>query len=683
MTLSPLFDNPPAWTNDDNDVLRVQFERVAKMLVAWSQRMANPLFGESNDIEMEGSDTGDLYAGDAGRISSDSRLGKLIDRFHLSALDRDVLLLSLLPEYDILYGEIYARAQPGSPGIRPCVATLMGVLCPDWATRAQLHSCFLVDSRLMRSGLLALQQKEHATLSEAIVLADNALYLWLLGHDPLPPELALYCRWFEAPVLPDLSPDLTEKLLQCCLESEAAPVVTVLRGHNTQEQLSAIARAVSMRSKRVLRVDLTHLAEGMRTDMVQKILRLALRETRLNNGCLAVESADRLVTLYPLVWEWLGHTLSEHHLPLMLLMPPSGTLPRLADVSQIEVAMPLESSTATLQLWLRQLSDVETAPDLDIAPLLLRFNPDRASIPRLIKEAQLYRRLQEESDADSRLNSDDLRRAFQLHTQQSYGKLAQRYTPVRTFDDLVIDDEARQHVEELLTAVRQREAVLDNGFSRKLAYGTGISALFYGDSGTGKTMVAEVLAGELGVDLIKIDLSAVVNKYIGETEKNLARIFDIAGQDAGVLFFDEADALFGKRSEVKDAKDRNANIEVAYLLQRLENYPGLVILATNHRNHLDAAFSRRLTFMIRFPFPDVNLRERMWRTIWPAAVQLADNIDFHLLAQRAEMTGANIRNAALLASWLAADEGDSHIQLHHIERAIKRELAKIGRVLRF
>ncbi|WP_342323021.1 ATP-binding protein [Kosakonia sp. BYX6] len=682
MTLSPLFENPPAWT-EDNNILRAQFDRLAKVVAAWSQRMASPIYVDSDEITPEERAIDNEEYEDPARITSDCRLGKLLARFQLSGLERDVLLLSLLPEYDIVYGELYSRTQMVSPGIRPCVATLMAILCPDWSSRAQFHACLLADSRLMRSGLLMLQQKEHATLSEAVVLADNALYLWLLGHDALTPELALFARWFKVPRLPDLTSGLTDKLLQCCLESEEAPVVTVLRGPNTQEQLTSIARAMGMRSKQVLSLDLTHLAEGLRVETVQKVLRLAIREVRLNDGCLAISSAERLVATYPLLWDWLAQMLSELNVPVMLLMPSTGTLPRLEGVSQIEVTMPLVASDATLRLWQRQLSDITTAPELDIAPLLLRFNPDRPSIPRLISEAQLYQRLRDEGYAHAPLDSDDLRHAFQLHTQQSYGKLAQRYTPLRSFDDVVIDDEARQHIDEMLAAVRQRETVLEQGFARKLAYGTGISALFYGDSGTGKTMVAEALAGELGVDLIKIDLSAVVNKYIGETEKNLARIFDIAGQDAGVLFFDEADALFGKRSEVKDAKDRNANIEVAYLLQRLENYPGLVILATNHRNHLDSAFSRRLTFMIRFPFPDVILRERMWRAIWPGAISLAENIDFHQLALRAEMTGASIRNAALLASWLAAEEGDSHIQLHHIERAIKRELAKIGRVLRF
>jgi SpoVK/Ycf46/Vps4 family AAA+-type ATPase len=246
---------------------------------------------------------------------------------------------------------------------------------------------------------------------------------------------------------------------------------------------------------------------------------------------------------------------------------------------------------------------------------------------------------------------------------------------------LIISDDLQQQLNEVLAAIRQREQVLGQGFGRKVGYGTGISALFHGDSGTGKTMVAEVLAGALGVDLIKVDLSTVMNKYIGETEKNLSRIFDSAEADAGVLFFDEADALFGKRSETKDAKDRHANIEVSYLLQRLESYPGLVVLATNNRSHLDDAFSRRLTFILRFPFPDQALRERMWRAIWPAETPVAEDVDYCSLAQRANITGANIRNVAMLASWLAAEEQSPAVAMQHIERALQRELGKIGRLV--
>ncbi|WP_275388118.1 ATP-binding protein, partial [Xenorhabdus bovienii] len=228
--------------------------------------------------------------------------------------------------------------------------------------------------------------------------------------------------------------------------------------------------------------------------------------------------------------------------------------------------------------------------------------------------------------------------------------------------------------------INYRDQILDAGFQEKISYGTGISALFYGESGTGKTMAAEVIAGYLGVDLIKVDLSTVVNKYIGETEKNISRIFDLAEADSGVLFFDEADALFGKRSETKDAQDRHANIEVSYLLQRLEDYPGLVILATNNRSHLDSAFNRRFTFITRFTYPDETLRKKMWQKIWPEQLILSHEIDFEHLAKRSDLTGANIRNIALLSSILAADDNTGQVENKHIERAVILELNKTGRL---
>jgi SpoVK/Ycf46/Vps4 family AAA+-type ATPase len=180
--------------------------------------------------------------------------------------------------------------------------------------------------------------------------------------------------------------------------------------------------------------------------------------------------------------------------------------------------------------------------------------------------------------------------------------------------------------------------------------------------------------------LIRVDLASVVSKYIGETEKNLCGLFDLARTDTGVLFFDEADALFGKRTTVKDAKDRHANIEVSYLLQRLEEHPGLILLSTNNRGALDEAFSRRFTFIARFAFPDVELRERLWRSIWPQAVRIGDDVDFANLAQRAQLTGANIRNIALLATWLAEDERAPSVRRKHIDLAFKRELGKVGRL---
>jgi len=218
----------------------------------------------------------------------------------------------------------------------------------------------------------------------------------------------------------------------------------------------------------------------------------------------------------------------------------------------------------------------------------------------------------------------------------------------------------------------------DWGFARSGSRGLGIAALFAGASGTGKTLAAEVLANELSLDLYKIDLSQVVSKYIGETEKNLRRVFDAAEGGGAVLLFDEADALFGKRTEVKDSHDRFANIEVSYLLQRMEAYRGLAILTTNQRQALDEAFLRRLRFVVEFPFPDEAERATIWGRVFPARVP-TENLDERRLAQLA-IPGANIRNVALSAAFLAADE-DTGVRMEHLLRATHSEYAKLERPL--
>jgi SpoVK/Ycf46/Vps4 family AAA+-type ATPase len=207
-----------------------------------------------------------------------------------------------------------------------------------------------------------------------------------------------------------------------------------------------------------------------------------------------------------------------------------------------------------------------------------------------------------------------------------------------------------------------------------------VTALFSGASGTGKTMAAEIIAGDLRLDLYRIDLSGVVSKYIGETEKNLNRIFAEAQSSNAILFFDEADALFGKRSEVKDSHDRYANIEVAYLLQRMEEYDGIVILATNLRKNMDAAFVRRMRFIIDFPFPDATDRERIWRTIFPDTVPLAEDVDFGFLARKLNVTGGNIKNISLRAAYQAAAGGEPAVHQRLLVDAAMRELDKVGKL---
>jgi SpoVK/Ycf46/Vps4 family AAA+-type ATPase len=227
--------------------------------------------------------------------------------------------------------------------------------------------------------------------------------------------------------------------------------------------------------------------------------------------------------------------------------------------------------------------------------------------------------------------------------------------------------------------VRQRARVYDEwGFGDRNARGLGVAVLFSGGSGTGKTLAAEVLAGDLALDLYRIDLSSVVSKYIGETEKNLRRVFDAAEESGAILLFDEADALFGKRSEVKDSHDRYANIEVSYLLQRMEAYRGLAILTTNLRSALDASFQRRLRFIVNFPFPDAVQREAIWLRSVPQATP-TDALDFRKLA-RLNVTGGSIRNISLNAAFLAADEG-APLSMRHLHAAAHAESAKLERPL--
>jgi SpoVK/Ycf46/Vps4 family AAA+-type ATPase len=229
--------------------------------------------------------------------------------------------------------------------------------------------------------------------------------------------------------------------------------------------------------------------------------------------------------------------------------------------------------------------------------------------------------------------------------------------------------------------VKYRERVYGEwGFDQKLSLGKGLSVLFSGPSGTGKTMAAEIIAGALGLELYKIDLSTVVSKYIGETEKNLSRIFVEAETSNAILFFDEADALFGKRSEVKDSHDRYANIEIGYLLQRMEEYEGVVILATNFRKNMDEAFVRRLQFTVEFPFPNEYDRRKIWEGIWPEDTPRDPALDLDFMARRFEITGGNIRNIALAAAFLAADDGNV-VTMNHLLHGTKREFQKMGKVV--
>lgn len=257
-------------------------------------------------------------------------------------------------------------------------------------------------------------------------------------------------------------------------------------------------------------------------------------------------------------------------------------------------------------------------------------------------------------------------------------QLTRRVRPSRTWDDIVVTPERLDQLHELVTRYRHRGTVYDDwGFRADKS--TGIIGLFHGPSGTGKTLAAEIIAGDLGLDLFKLDLAAVVSKYIGETEKNLEEIFDAAAAASGVLLFDEADSLFGKRGEVTDARDRYANMEVSYLLQRVEAYEGIIILTTNFQKNIDSAFLRRIHVSLEFPMPEPDQRLALWRSGFPETAPVGD-IDFDFLAAQFKLAGGSIHNVTVYAGFLAAAGGDPTITMEHVVRALKREYQKLGRL---
>jgi len=315
------------------------------------------------------------------------------------------------------------------------------------------------------------------------------------------------------------------------------------------------------------------------------------------------------------------------------------------------------------------------------AQLAGQFNLNLPSIEILAARGQL------EAKAGAESLPDAVWDACCASERPRLDALAQRIEPKVSWDDLVLPKAEMESLRQIAGQVGHRNQVYqDWGFDQKMSYGFGISALFAGESGTGKTMASEVIANALRLNLYRIDLSQVVNKYIGETEKNLRRLFDAAQDGGAILFFDEADALFGKRSEVKDSHDRYANIEINYLLQRLESYSGLVILATNMKSAMDTAFLRRLRFIVRFPVPGVADRLRLWNKVFRQAERKKGEsapplgeLDYARLA-KLNLTGGHIHNVALNAAFMAADR-NSPITMPLVLQAARAEIQKLGHAI--
>ncbi|WP_118986947.1 ATP-binding protein [Photorhabdus sp. CRCIA-P01] len=603
-------------------------------------------------------------------------LSLLIERFELTEFERDILLLGLLPHFDSRYHALFAFLHGNSKKQWPSFALAIELFSQRQSDWQLLQNSFLPQTPLINHHLLQLNNHEESIWLQTQFLTHSAVWHFLSGQRVILPPL-ITCTYWHSSASQTWYPQTLYYSLEKILLNETDEIrpLVILRGKQDSARELAVNNIMAFHGISTLILDLARLPDEENTDTISGLLIDAIREARLHDACLLIRNFSLLTEGKTIGICELSALLNQPNLRVVCLIEPGDSFVWIQRLPMVQIEMPIATLAEKKAMMKENLPD-NADREINLTQLCRRFSFTPETLPLIIKEAAQYQILRQ---PEGQLEEIDLRKALNLRAQQNFGKLAQRITPKRSFNDLVISEGLTQQLREIIVAINYRDQVLNAGFQEKIGYGTGISALFYGESGTGKTMAAEVIAGHLGVDLIKVDLSTVVNKYIGETEKNISRIFDLAEADSGVLFFDEADALFGKRSETKDAQDRHANIEVSYLLQRLEDYPGLVILATNNRCHLDNAFNRRFTFITHFTYPDEILRKQMWQAIWPEQLHLSDELDYEHLAKQADLTGANIRNIALLSSILSAN--DNRVENKHIERAIILELNKTGRLV--
>ncbi|MCX5357769.1 ATP-binding protein [Streptomyces sp. NBC_00124] len=606
------------------------------------------------------------------------------------------MLVALGPEVDRRYEQLYGYLQDDVSARRPTVNLALDLLTTSPADRLRTLGVFASDAPLLRHRLIALLSDPRALappLIARVLAVDEQIVTTLLGVDCLDHRLARWCEVIR-PALPsgrDVGPGPADGTATGAQASSLAAVVREARGRHPLRLCfhgpagsgrKPTARAIAAQlGLALLVVDAPALAED--ADAVYGCLHLALREAELRDALVYLDGAD---TLLPAPGraapERLAAALDEHRGVVVLGTTEAWAPSTHHPLGVLNIAFTLPAAAERHLMWRQALSaaGVEaSAPDVFV--VADRFRLSLGQIHDAALTASAAARLHGAGrDGELSLSTAELFAAARQERGHDLSALARRVRLVHGWDDLVVPDDVLRQLNELTMRVQYRTRVLDEwGFGRKLSGGKGVAALFAGPPGTGKTMAASVIAAALGLDLFAVDLSRVVSKYVGETEKNLARVFDAATDTDAVLFFDEADALFGKRSEVRDAHDRYANIEIAYLLQRMEQYEGLAVLATNLRHHLDQAFTRRLHIVVDFPFPDVPERLRIWQTCLPAQTPTAPDVDLAELA-RYRLAGGSIKNVVLGAAFLAAAEGVP-VGRQHLVDASRREHHKTGQVV--
>lgn len=608
-------------------------------------------------------------------------------RLRLSDFEMGVILLALSVEVDRKYERIFAFLNNDLNRKRPSLGLAMDIL--QSVRHEEAWRSFSETGALRRLALIDIQQDDGPRSNWQFRLTEGGL-LRLLGNGRLLPELSPFgCG---VPALEENEDSVA--LLACKSKS------LVVTGPIGLEKSIAIASLARSKAMSLVSLDLSRLVHAP-LDTVKAVCKGLVRDSLLFPSLLHLvtstfghlsfllcqdsrpnvhHDANNSGTLGAAEWDSLyeiRQMLSSVSNETIVVVETEVPFETTADLAYKQshyqvVDFPLPNEMIRAGLWASVLRNVDPLNENLAGPLSRSFRLSRNQIMIAAHHAQW-------TGGDAEMYW----RAAASIASSGLSGIADRITPKADWKDLVLGETEMAQLYDLVRRVRHRELVVREwGFERRLSYGTGVNALFAGPPGTGKTMAAEVIASELRVPLFRIDCASVISKYIGETEKNLERIFNAAKQCDVVLFFDEADALFGKRTQVSDAHDRYANIETSYLLQRIERHEGIVVLATNLMSNIDNAFIRRLTQIVHFKAPDAAARERIWKKIWPAELPLSADLNEQIpnIARHYDLNGGAIKNAALTAAYLAADSADSHlVQVEHVVCAIAQEYRKLGR----
>ena|GEM_PF-1092199 len=590
--------------------------------------------------------------------------------FELTDLEYDAFLLALAVEIDARFGRLAAYLNDHVGRTRPTLG--LALLLAGLDEGSAPDAVGLRERPFVRDGLVQLEgegplpglaleiprailervvagRESSADVAAAVHHAESGLLDRLALDDELRRVIA---AWARAKRHDPAAPDLVFG------GAEGSGRTTAARAAASELGLSLVAVAVS-------------------ADTLHERLRLARRESRWHHAAVLLRVSDPGAAA-PIDWPSAWSELAGLRVPVFIAGSPAiarqiaATTPRPA----VLVEIPPTDTSRRLRIWQSVLGPEAGIDETTLAALAAKFRFTPGNIAHAVARARADAWL--EPGGKRRLSVESLERACRSVTSAAVGSLAQKLPLPFRLDDLVMPPDLAAEIALALAWVRQERKVLDDwGFGRRVVLGRSLTALFSGPPGTGKTMAAQVIARELGLDLYRVDLSRIMSKYIGETEKNLAQLFDEA--HSSVLFFDEADAIFGKRSEAKDAHDRYANVEIGYLLQRMEEHDGVTVLASNRMTDMDDAFVRRFHVIAHFPMPSEPDRERIWRGMFPPEAALDPVVDLARLARDHELSGGEIKNATLAAAYLAADEGVP-IGMAHLTRAIRREIVKAGRV---